>query len=88
MENELSTRESRDLVDQCTALKIFQVNVGGGEPFVREDFLDLLSYSHEKGLVTCVSTNGGQIVKALAGRLSKLNAVPSGEPGRCDRGGE
>jgi mycofactocin radical SAM maturase len=73
--NELSTRECRDLVDQLTALKVFQVNVGGGEPFFREDFLDLLSYAHERGLVTCVSTNGMLIDKALAVRLSKLKML-------------
>ena len=75
VENELSTRECRDLVDQWTALKVFQVNVGGGEPFVREDFVDLLSYAHEKGLVTCVSTNGMLINKALAVHLSKLKML-------------
>jgi mycofactocin radical SAM maturase len=74
-ENELSTRECRDLVDQLAALNVFQVNVGGGEPFVREDFLDLLRYAHEKGLVTCVSTNGMLIEQALAKRLSRLTML-------------
>jgi mycofactocin radical SAM maturase len=75
LKNELSTGECRDLVDQLAALNVFQVNVGGGEPFVREDFFDLLRYAHEKGLVTCVSTNGMLIDKALAGRLSKLTML-------------
>jgi mycofactocin radical SAM maturase len=74
-ENELSTQECRDLVDQLAALNVFQVNVGGGEPFIREDFLDLLSYAHEKGLVTCVSTNGMLIDKTLTGRLSRLTML-------------
>jgi mycofactocin radical SAM maturase len=74
-ENELSTQECRGLVDQLAALNVFQVNVGGGEPFIREDFLDLLSYAHDKGLVTCVSTNGMLIDKALAGRLSRLTML-------------
>ena len=65
-EDELSTQECRDLVDQMAALNVFQVNVGGGEPFVREDFLDLVSYAHAKGLVTCVSTNGMLIDQTLA----------------------
>jgi mycofactocin radical SAM maturase len=74
-EDELSTQECRDLVDQLTALNVFQVNIGGGEPFVREDFLDLLTYSHSKGLVTCVSTNGMLIDQELAGRLSRLTML-------------
>jgi mycofactocin radical SAM maturase len=75
LDNELSTRECRELVDQLTALKVFQVNIGGGEPFVREDFLGLLTYAHDKGLVTCVSTNGMLIDKALAGRISGLKML-------------
>ena len=69
-ENELTTQESRELIDQLTALKVFQVNIGGGEPFIREDFLDILSYAHEKDLVTCVSTNGMLVDDKLAKRLS------------------
>jgi mycofactocin radical SAM maturase len=74
-DDELSTGECRDLVDHLAALNVFQVNVGGGEPFIREDFLALLRYAHEKGLVTCVSTNGILIDKAFAGRLSKLTML-------------
>ena len=74
-QHELSTGECRDLVDQLAALSVFQVNIGGGEPFMRGDFLALLRYAHEKGLVTCVSTNGMLIDKALAGRLSKLTML-------------
>jgi mycofactocin radical SAM maturase len=71
-DNELTTQECRGLVDQLAALKVFQVNIGGGEPFLREDFLDLLSYSHQKGLITCVSTNGILIDDGLAKHLSML----------------
>jgi mycofactocin radical SAM maturase len=74
-ENELSTQECRDLVDQLASLNVFQVNFGGGEPFIREEFLDLLTYAHNRGLVTCVSTNGMLIDKALAGRLSRLTML-------------
>lgn len=73
--SELSFLESRKLIDQLTAMKVFQVNIGGGEPFIRDDFLDLLDYSHEKGLVTCVSTNGLLMDDKLAGRLAKLKML-------------
>ena len=73
--NELTTPECRVLVDQLTALKVFQVNIGGGEPFIRDDFFDLLRYSHEKGLVTCVSTNGMLVDDGLAKRLSRLKML-------------
>ena len=39
-------------------MQVFQVNFGGGEPFLRDDFLDILRYAHRLGITTCVSTNG------------------------------
>ena len=73
--HELSTGECRALVDQLAAIGVFQVNIGGGEPFTREDFPDLLSYAHHMGLVTCVSTNGMLIDNRLAKHLSKLEML-------------
>lgn len=73
--DELAPEECRRLVDQLTALKVFQVNIGGGEPFMRSDFMDLLAYAHAKGLVTCVSTNGTVIENDLARRLARLKLM-------------
>ena len=73
--NELNTEECRELIDQLAALKVFQVNIGGGEPFLRKDFIDLLSYSHKKGIVTCVSTNGMLIENGLAKHLSTFEML-------------
>ncbi len=74
-DSELSTKECRELVDHLAAIKVFQVNIGGGEPFIREDFLDLIDYCHEKGIVTCVSTNGTLIDSRMARRLSRLKML-------------
>lgn len=73
--HELSHEECLRLIDQLTGLKVFQVNIGGGEPFMRPGFLDLLQYSHEKGLVTCVSTNGTLVDRSVAGRLAGLDML-------------
>jgi len=75
LKDELSTEECRDLIAQWAALKVFQVNIGGGEPFAREGFLDLLQHAHEKGLVTCVSTNGLLVDRSLAKRLAGLKML-------------
>jgi mycofactocin radical SAM maturase len=72
LDHELSTEECRALIDQWAELKVFQVNIGGGEPFIREDFIDLLSYAHDRGLVTCVSTNGLVVDDGLARHLSGM----------------
>jgi mycofactocin radical SAM maturase len=74
-DQELSHGECLHLIDQLTDLKVFQVNIGGGEPFILPNFIDLLGYSHEKGLVTCVSTNGTLMDRSLAKRLSGLKML-------------
>lgn len=72
---ELTDRECLELVDELARLKVFQVNIGGGEPFIKDDFLSIIDYSHEKGLVTCVSTNGMLIDDDLARRLAQLKML-------------
>ena len=74
-DDELSHEECLHLMDQLAALKVFQVNIGGGEPFIRPDFIDLLRYGHGKGIVTCVSTNGTMIDRGLARDLSSLEML-------------
>src|SRR4030043_617197 len=56
--DELTFEECRGIVDQLAALKVFEINFGGGEPLLQDYFLPLLRYIHEKGIVTCVSPNG------------------------------
>lgn len=75
LDEELGSEECLKLIDQWAAMKVFQVNIGGGEPFTREDFLRLLTYAHEKGIVTCVSTNGTLIDRALAKKLAGLKML-------------
>lgn len=66
---ELTTHDCRRIIDTLSALKVFQFNIGGGEPFMRPDFPDLLDYAHDRGMVTCISTNGTLIDRAVAKRL-------------------
>ena len=55
---ELNLTECKNIVDQLAALDVFEINFGGGEPLLQDYFLSLLRYIHEKGIVTCISTNG------------------------------
>jgi mycofactocin radical SAM maturase len=55
---ELDMEECLAIVDQLAALKVFEINFGGGEPLLKNYFLPLLRYIHQKGMVTCISTNG------------------------------
>lgn len=62
-------------LDDLDRLGVFQVNFGGGEPFLRPDFPDILDYAHTKGIVTCVSTNGTVIDRNLAARLGAMDLL-------------
>ena len=68
-DGELNTDQALQVIDQLAAAKVFQFNIGGGEPFMRPDFLDLMDHAHEKGMVTCISTNGTLIDETIARRL-------------------
>jgi mycofactocin radical SAM maturase len=75
--DELSTAEALDLVDQLHRARVFQINFGGGEPFLRPDFEEILAACHLRGIMTCISTNGTLVDAPLVRRLagSKLVAV-------------
>jgi len=75
MADELDGEQCRRLIDTLSAMKVFQVNIGGGEPFIRDDFLDLLNHAHQRQIVTCVSTNGLLVDPALARRLARLKML-------------
>ncbi len=55
---ELDLAACKGIVDQLAALKVFEINFGGGEPLLCSFFVPLLRYIHARGIVTCISTNG------------------------------
>lgn len=62
-------------IDELDAMEVFQINFGGGEPFLREDFVDILCYAHSKRITTCVSTNGTVLDRTLVKNLKKMNLL-------------
>jgi len=57
-QNELTFNQCIHIIHQLSCHQVFQVNFGGGEPFIRRDFLSILEACHRNDLVTCISTNG------------------------------
>jgi radical SAM protein with 4Fe4S-binding SPASM domain len=55
---ELSTEELRHLIDQWAEMRVFQLAVGGGEPLLRDDLFEVLTYAHRQGIVPNLTTNG------------------------------
>jgi len=72
---ELTTAEALDLVEQVHQAGVFQINFGGGEPFMRPDFDQILAACHSRGIMTCISTNGTLIDAARVARLSKSKGL-------------
>ena len=73
--DEMITSEALSLVDQIHAARVFQVNIGGGEPFMRPDFEEVLAACHKRGIMTCISTNGTLLNKDLVDRLAATRLV-------------
>jgi len=67
---ELTTAEALDLVEQVHRAGVFQINFGGGEPFMRPDFEAILAACHSRGIMTCISTNGTLIDAPRVARLA------------------
>ena len=74
-EGELSTAEALALVEELHQQGVFQINFGGGEPFMRPDFMQIVDACHERGIMTCISTNGTLITPELVERLSRTNMM-------------
>lgn len=56
--DELSTFKVTNLIDDLSKSGVTEVCFSGGEPLLRNDILDLISYSHRKGMVARLITNG------------------------------
>jgi len=69
---EMDLAQCRALIDELARMQVFQINFGGGEPFLRDDFLDILGYARSEGITTCVSTNGTVLSAALVDELLKM----------------
>jgi mycofactocin radical SAM maturase len=67
---ELSTEECRRLIDELARMQVFYVNVGGGEPLIRRDFLDLVDHAVERKVGVKFSTNGALITPEAARRIA------------------
>lgn len=71
-ENELSTREGKELIDDLAQFGVPVLLLSGGEPLVRKDLPELAAYAVEKGMRAVISTNGTLITREKADTLKKI----------------
>ncbi|WP_133904685.1 mycofactocin radical SAM maturase [Actinophytocola oryzae] len=72
---ELSTVECKAVVDELARMRVFYVNIGGGEPTVRPDFWELVDYATAHHVGVKFSTNGVRITPSVAERLAASDYV-------------
>jgi len=70
-ERELSTDEWKTVIDKLKEIGIPQITFTGGEPTIREDLAELISYS--SWFVTRLNTNGIKLTKELCEKLYKAS---------------
>ncbi len=73
--DELTPAEARRVVDELAGMRVFYVNIGGGEPMIRPDFFDLVDYAVERGVGVKFSTNGTMLTPARAERVAGMDYV-------------
>ncbi|MDI6709728.1 MAG: putative heme d1 biosynthesis radical SAM protein NirJ2 [Bacillota bacterium] len=71
---ELSTAEARQLIDGIARAGFKIMIFSGGEPLMREDLYELLSYARRKGLRPVLGSNGTLVTPDIARRLKDAGA--------------
>jgi radical SAM protein with 4Fe4S-binding SPASM domain len=68
----LTTEKIFQLITTFKALKIFSLQIGGGEPFVHPDILSILQHAIRQNIHVVMSTNGTLITDILAKTLKDI----------------
>jgi len=68
---EMTYKEICYILDEITEAGCLWLLITGGEPFVRDDFLDIYTYAKKKGLLVTLFTNGTLITPKVADYLKE-----------------
>ncbi len=71
--NELATDEIKKVMDDLKNMGIWAFDIVGGEPFIRPDIFEILSYGRKIGLQMMVNTNGTLVDERTMGKLQESN---------------
>ena len=70
--NELKTKEVFSLLDQLKDIGCFYLGFTGGEPFIREDIMEIFWYAKRCGFELIIYTNGSLINEKIVEQLVRL----------------
>ena len=71
-DNEMTTEQGKELIDDLAAFGSPVMLFSGGEPLVRKDLPQLAAYAVEKGMRAVISTNGTLITPKMARTLKEI----------------
>ncbi len=71
-DNELSTSEGKNLIDDLSDFGVPVILFSGGEPLMRKDLPELADYAVKKGMRAVISTNGTLITEQMAHILKEI----------------
>ncbi|MFX1516996.1 MAG: radical SAM protein [Promethearchaeota archaeon] len=71
--NPMSLRGVFNIVDQLVNMKVLYINFLGGEPFLRQDMLEILNYVSRYPIGMSVTTNGILVNDNLIKQLENIN---------------
>ena len=71
--DELNTKQCKDILRELKNFGVEEIYFSGGEPFSRNDILDILQTAKRYNITCNISTNGSFLTEKLAKELSNLN---------------
>ena len=71
-QNELTTAEAKQFIDDLADFNVPVLLFSGGEPLIRPDFFELADYAEKKGVRPTLSTNGTLITPEVARKIKDI----------------
>lgn len=72
LNNELTTEEWIGIIQELKDMKVYQVYIMGGEPFIRTDLMDIIEYIKKSKMTLSINTNATLITEQMADKLSEF----------------
>lgn len=72
-EKNIPLSEIKKIIDELVSAGCINLFINGGEPFLREDIVDIFNYATEKGLLISVSSNGLVINEEILLKIKSNN---------------
>lgn len=72
---EMSTKELQMVIDKISDFGVFQIAIGGGEPLIRDDMKEILSYASKRGLIIHLTSGKHDIAEKMMADIEKYLTV-------------